>query len=112
MGAFQFVQPGEALGTGEGRGERVVEEAVETLALAGPRRGHPPRGQAHRVHRWGFLLFRVVGLSLYAVADLLDLDPLLGVRADLEKLSHQLERRLVAFGLQALTASVLQRACG
>jgi hypothetical protein len=65
----------------------------------GLRRGHPPRGQAHPVHRWGFLLFRVVGLSLYAVADLLDLDPLLGVRADLVKLSHQLERRLVAFGL-------------
>jgi hypothetical protein len=53
-----------------------------------------------------------VGLSLYAVADLLDLDPLLGVRADLEKLSRQLERRLVTFGLQALTANVLQRASG
>jgi hypothetical protein len=58
------------------------------------------------------LLFRVVGFGLYAVADLLDLDPLLGVRADLEKLSRPLERRLVAFGLQALTASVLQRASG
>jgi hypothetical protein len=32
--------------------------------------------------------------------------------ADLEKLSRQLERRLVAFGLQALTASILQRASG
>jgi hypothetical protein len=53
-----------------------------------------------------------VGFGLYAVADLLDLDPLLGVRADLEKLSRQLERRLVAFGPQALTASVLQRASG
>jgi hypothetical protein len=53
-----------------------------------------------------------VGLSLYAVADLLDLDPLLGVCADLEKLSRQLERRLVTFGLQALTANVLQRASG
>ena len=58
------------------------------------------------------MLFRVVGFGLYAVADLLDLDPLLGVRADLEKLSRQLERRLVAFGLQALTAGVLQRAGG
>jgi hypothetical protein len=53
-----------------------------------------------------------VGFGLYAVADLLDLNPLLGVRADLEKLSRPLERRLVAFGLQALTASVLQRASG
>jgi hypothetical protein len=53
-----------------------------------------------------------VGFGLYAAADLLDLDPLFGLRADLEKLSRQLERRLVAFGLQALTASVLQRASG
>jgi hypothetical protein len=53
-----------------------------------------------------------VGFGLYAVANLLDLYPLLGVRADLVKLSRQLERRLVAFGLQALTASVLQRASG
>jgi hypothetical protein len=47
-----------------------------------------------------------VGFGLYAVADLLAFNPLLGVRADLEKLSHQLERRLVGFGLQALTAGV------
>jgi hypothetical protein len=53
-----------------------------------------------------------MGLGLYAVADLLALDPLLGVRADLEKLSRQLERRLVASGLQALTAGVIQRASG
>src|SRR5215203_7294173 len=33
-------------------------------------------------------------------------------RADLEKLSRQLERRLLAFGLQALTARVLQGAGG
>jgi hypothetical protein len=50
--------------------------------------------------------------GLHAVADLLALDPLPGMRADLEKLSRQLERRLVAFGFQALTASVLQRASG
>jgi hypothetical protein len=41
-----------------------------------------------------------VGFGLYAVADLLAFDPLLRVRADLEKLSRQLERRLVVFGLQ------------
>ena len=46
------------------------------------------------------MLFRVVGFGLYAVADLLAFDPLLRVRADLEKLSHQLEQRLVVFGLQ------------
>jgi hypothetical protein len=91
-------------GTGEGRGERVIEEAVEALALPVPRRGHPPRSQAYRVHPWGFLLYCVAGFDLYAVADLLDLDPHLGMRADLEKLSRQLERRLIAFGPQALTA--------
>jgi hypothetical protein len=54
-----------------------------------------------------------VGFGLYAAANLLDLDPLLGMCAeDLEKLSRQLERRLVAFGLQALIASVLQSASG
>jgi hypothetical protein len=53
-----------------------------------------------------------VGFGLYAVADLLDLDPLSGMHADLEKRSRQLERRLAAFGFQALTASVLQRASG
>jgi hypothetical protein len=53
-----------------------------------------------------------VGFGLYAVADLLAFDSLLEVRADLEKLSRQLERRLVTFELQALTAGVLQRAGG
>jgi hypothetical protein len=41
-----------------------------------------------------------VGFGLYAVAALHAFDSLLEVRADLEKLSHQLERRLVVFGLQ------------
>jgi hypothetical protein len=69
-----MVQPGEAVGTGEGRGEWVVEEAVEALALACSRCSHPPRGQAHWVHSWEYLLFRVVGFGLDEIADLLAFD--------------------------------------
>ena len=74
VGAFHMVQPGEAFGTGEGRGEWVVEEAVEALALACSRCSHPPRGQTHWVHSWEYLLFCVVGFGLDEIADLLAFD--------------------------------------
>jgi hypothetical protein len=52
-----------------------------------------------------------VGFGIYAVADLLAFDPLLEVLAA-HVFPRPLEQGFVAFGLQALTASVLKRASG